>query len=287
MEKRRLGRTGHMSTLAIFGTAAFWDLSQEDADAVMEQVIAAGVNHIDVAPQYGLAEKRIGAWMPRIREQIFLGCKTLERDKAGAAAEMRRSLSILQVEAFDLYQFHAITSIDELDQITGPGGALEAVIEARQEGLTRFIGITGHGFEAPVVFLEALQRFDFDTVMFPLNFIQYIHSEYRRNAQALLQVCKERDVGVMIIKSAARGPWGDQEKVYNTWYQPFDALEIIQPAVNFVLSQDVSALCTAGDIHILPKVLTACQNFSPMSADEQAALIESGAAYEPLFALPS
>jgi predicted aldo/keto reductase-like oxidoreductase len=286
MEKRRLGRTDHMSTVAIFGAVAFWDIPQEGADTVMEQVMAVGINHIDVAPGYNMAETRLGPWIPKIREHIFLGCKTGERSKIGAASEMRRSLSTLQTDFFDLYQFHAITTLEDLDQITKVGGALEAVVEAREQGRTRFIGITGHGQHVPKVFTEALKRFDFDTVMFPLNFILYTDPTYRQDAEQLLTLCQERDVGVMIIKTAARGTY-DGERLYNTWYQPFDEMKPIQAAVNFVLSQNVSALCTTGDVRILPKVLTACQNFSPLDVDEQAALIERGTAYEPLFALPS
>lgn len=286
MEKRRLGRTGHLSTVAIFGAVAFWDIDQHGADAVMEQVLEAGVNHIDVAPGYQMAETRLGPWMPKIREHIFLGCKTGERNKAGAAAELRRSLETLQTDFFDLYQFHGVTSLAELDQITAAGGALEAVTEAREQGLTRFIGITGHGQFAPEIFIEALERFDFDTVMFPLNFILYTNPGYRRDAEKLLHICQERDVGVMIIKAAARGTYPGK-KLYQTWYQPFDEMGLIQKAVNFVLSQDVAGLCTTGDVTILPRVMEACRNFTPMNDAEQAALIKCGAAYEPLFALPS
>jgi len=284
MEKRRFGRTGHMSTVAIFGAAALWEMPQEDADAVVKQVIEAGINHIDVAPSYGMAEKLLGPWLPRIRDQFFLGCKTMERTKEGAAAEMRRSLDLLGVDSFDLYQIHAVTNMDELDQATNPGGALEAMIQARDEGLTRFIGITGHGVESPAVFLEALERFDFDSVLFPINFVQYANLEFRENSNELLRVCRERDVGTMIIKSVCRGPWGKQEQVYNTWYQPFDDLENVQKAVHFALSQDVTGICTAGDKHILPMVLEACENFIPLDEHEQEALIESASAFEPLFA---
>src|SRR5512141_2880320 len=155
MQQRRFGRTGHMSTVAIFGAAAFWETNQPKADEVLELLLAHGVNHIDVAPSYGQAEERVGPWMKRMRERFFLGCKTTERTKEGAAAEMRRSLERLQTQAFDLYQIHAITTMAELDQVTGPGGALEAMVEARQAGLTRFIGITGHGWESPLIFQEA------------------------------------------------------------------------------------------------------------------------------------
>ena len=283
METRRFGRSGHMSTVAVFGAAALSQVTQAEADAAMEQVIVAGVNHIDVAPSYGIAEERLGPWMPRERDRFFLGCKTMERTKAGAAAEMRRSLERLQVESFDLYQIHAITSFEELDAVTRPAGALEAILEARQAGLTRYIGITGHGVNAPAIFLEALRRFDFDSVLFPINFVQYANPVFRQNAEELLRQCDARDVGTMIIKSITSGPWGERTKAYNTWYLPFDDLEHIQQAVNFVLSRPVTGLCTAGDIRLLPLVLQACENYTPMAVAEQEALIASASEYEPLF----
>jgi aryl-alcohol dehydrogenase-like predicted oxidoreductase len=273
-----------MSTVAIFGAAAFWQVTPAEADTAMEQVIAAGVNHIDVAPSYGEAEERLGPWLARERERFFLGCKTMERTQAGAAAELRRSLARLRVESFDLYQIHAITRLEELDEATRPGGALEAIVEARQAGLTRFIGITGHGVDAPAVFLEALRRFDFDSVLFALNFVQYANPTYRQNAEELLRQCRAKDVGVMVIKSIARGPWGEQSKTHNTWYQPFGEPERIQPAVNFALSQDVTGLCTAGDTSLLPLVLQACARFTPLTPAEQEALVASAAEYQPLFA---
>ena len=265
MEKRRFGCTNHMSTVAIFGAAAFYQVTQTEADTAMERVIAAGINHIDVAPSYGLAEERLGPWLARERDRFFLGCKTQERTKAGAAAELRRSLERLQVDTFDLYQLHAVTSLEELDQVTAPGGALEAILEAREEGLTRFIGITSHGVDTPTVFLEALRRFDFDTVLFPLNFVLYANPTYRRNAEELLSQCRARDVGTMIIKAITKGPWGDRPKVYNTWYEPFDDGAHIQQGVNFALSQNVTGLCTAADVTILPLFLEACVQFTPMS----------------------
>ncbi|MDX1687151.1 MAG: aldo/keto reductase [Candidatus Promineifilaceae bacterium] len=283
METRRFGRTGHASTVAIFGAFALSNLEQDLADEVMEQIIAAGVNHIDVAPTYGDAEERLGPWMVRERERFFLGCKTMERDKDGAAAEMRRSLDRLRVDRFDLYQIHAVTNMEELDAVTRPGGALEALVEARDAGLTRFIGITGHGREAPAVFLEALERFDFDSVLFPVNFIQYAQPDFREDAEALLRVCQERDVGVMAIKAIAQGPYGDQEPTHNTWYEPFTEPDIIQDAVNFVLSQPVTGLCTPGDARLLPPVLQACENFVAMDDGQQEALIATGTTYEPLF----
>lgn len=283
MEKRRFGRTEHQSTIAIFGTAAFYEISQAEADKAMEKVIAAGVNHIDVAPGYGQAEERLGPWMPQIRERFFLGCKTMERQKEEAAVELRRSLEILRVDKFDLFQLHAITSMEELDQVTAPSGALEAVIEARSEGLTDYIGITGHGNDAPAVFLEALDRFDFDTVLFPINFVQYANPDYRQNSEELLRQCREKEVGVMIIKAIAKLPWGERERTYNTWYEPFDDPQHIQQGVNFALSQDVTGLCTSADVTILPMFLDACERFEPMEAAHQEGLIATASDYETIF----
>lgn len=283
METRKFGRTGHMSTVAIFGAAALSQVSQEEADKVMEQIIEAGVNHIDVAPSYGQAESRIGPWMPRERGRFFLGCKTMERTREGAWKEMQESLKRLQTEAFDLYQCHAITTMEELDSVTMKGGALEAFVEAREKGLTRFLGITGHGADAPQIYLEALRRFDFDSVLFPLNFVQMANPDYRKFAEELIAVCKAKDVGTMIIKHVTKGPWGDKPHTSTTWYEPFDKMDEIQKGVNFALSYDVTGLCTPGDTRILPLVLQACENFSRLSKDEIEEMIKSGSQFEPLF----
>lgn len=283
METRRFGRTGHKSAVAIFGGVALADISQEDADTVIEQIIEAGVNHIDVAPSYGQAELRIGPWMRRERGRFFLGCKTQERTKEGAWKELRESLKRLQTEAFDLYQCHAITTREELDAITSKGGALEAFVEAQREGLIRHIGITGHGVNAPQIYLEALRRFDFDSVLFPLNFVQMGLPEYRRYAEALIAECKAKDLGTMVIKHITKGPWGTQPHTATTWYEPFDQINEVQKGVNFALSYDVTGLCTPGDTRILPMVLRACENFRRLSQSEIEGVIESGKQYEPLF----
>ena len=283
METRRFGRTGHMSTIAIFGAAAFWEISQQNADKVLEQIIAAGVNHIDVAPSYGQAEERIGPWMPRERNRFFLGCKTTERTKDGAWSELQRSLKRLQTETFDLYQLHAITTMEELDAVTMKGGALEAFVEARERGLTRFIGITGHGADAPQIYLEALRRFDFDSVLFPLNFVQMANPEYRKYAEELIATCNAKDIGTMIIKAITKAPWGERPHTATTWYEPFDKMDEIQRALNFALSYDVTGFCTAGDTKILPMVLEACENFKRLNTAELEEVIRSGKEYEPLF----
>src|SRR3990172_6689165 len=177
METRRFGRTGHMSTVAIFGAAAFGEIPKGGAQKIMGVVIEAGVNQIDVAPSYGQAEIRIGPWMPRERGRFFLGCKTMERTKEAAWKELRESLKRLQTETFDLYQCHAITTMEELDAVTMAGGALEAFEGARRGGFTQFIWVTGHGGNAPQIYLEALRRFDFDSALFPLNFVQMANPE--------------------------------------------------------------------------------------------------------------
>lgn len=283
METRRFGRTGHMSSVAIFGAFALSNLEQKAADRVMEQVISAGVNHIDVAPSYGQAEERLGPCLAREWERIFLGCKTMERDEKGAAAELRSSLERLGVEQFDLYQIHAVTNMEELDAATGRGSALDAMVQAREEGLIRYIGITGHGYESPAVFLEALERFDFDSVLFPVSFVLFTQDEYREKALELLQKCRKRDVGVMAIKAVAKGPYGDAEPTHNTWYRPFTDAQRIRDGVNFALSHDVTGLCTPGDADILPIVLRACEDYSRLDEQQKKDLIASGQAYEPLF----
>lgn len=276
MQTRRLGRTGHMSTLAVFGAAAFYnEISQDDANKTLDLMASYGVNHIDVAPTYGFAELRTGPWLASRRDQFFVGCKTTMRDRASAWAELHRSLHLLHTDHFDLYQLHAITTLDELDAATQPGGALAALQAARDKGLTRWLGITGHGMQAPAVFIEALNRFDFDTVMFPIHPRLYADADFRRDAERLLTLCQQRDVGVQVIKSITRGGWGQQPHNYDTWYQPYDMQAKINQGVRFALSQPGAAcIPTAGDVRLLPMILEAANNFTPMSAEEQAALIE-------------
>jgi aryl-alcohol dehydrogenase-like predicted oxidoreductase len=286
MEHRRLGRTGHLSSVVIFGAAAIGMVDEATAAAALDLALEAGVNQIDVAPTYGEAELGVGPWLARHRHDIFLGCKTRQRTKDGAAKELRRSLERLRTDHVDLYQLHAVTDVETLEQALAPGGALEAILEARDEGLLRYIGITGHGHQAPVVFVEALRRFPFDTVMFPLNPVLYAASAYRREAQALLAHCQEHDVGVQIIKSAARQPWSGasvrqgvmrmpepQERKrlpYTTWYEPHDRQEAIDQAVWFVLSQPgVTAIASSGDIRILNRILDSVGRMRQLSAAEQ------------------
>jgi len=246
MNKRRYGRTNHLSTLAVFGAFALGQIDQPLADKVMQQVIDAGINHIDVAPSYFEAELRLGPWMSRIRKEVFLGCKTMERGKEGAIKEFHESLKRLQVDSFDLYQLHAVTNMDELDACTAKDGALEGVIAMQEQGLTQFVGITGHGMEAPAVFIEALNRYDFDSILFPINPRLFADKVYRANATTLLELCEEKDVGAMIIKAIAKEPWEDEKHRYHTWYKPFENEDAVQNTINFALSQKLTHICTPG-----------------------------------------
>jgi aryl-alcohol dehydrogenase-like predicted oxidoreductase len=283
MQTRRFGRTDHMSTIVIFGAFAVGPVSQKEADAAMELVLEHGVNHIDVAPSYHDAELRLGPWLEKHRDRFFLGCKTQLRGRDEARAELHRSLERLRVDSFDLYQLHAVTTMDELDQCFAPGGSMEALLEARDEGLTRYVGITSHGLQAPAVEMAALERFDFDSLLFALNFILWSDAGYRRDATALLQMAAERDVGTMVIKALARGPWGDHKPRYHTWYEPFDDASHVERALRFTLSQPVTGAISAGDARLLPIILDAAECFQPMDDAEQQELLSTAVAYEPLF----
>ena len=283
MKTRRLGRTNHESTIAIFGAAAFYEVSQKQADETMEMVIGSGINHIDVAPSYGQAEERLGRWIETERSRFFLGCKTMERTREAANNELHHSLELLRTNSFDLYQFHAVNTMADLDQITGSGGALECVLDARDEGILTNIGITGHGLEVPRIFLEALKRFNFDTMLFPLNFILYANQMERKPAKTFLAEGARQDVGVMIIKSIAKGPWGDKQKKNTTWYEPFIEKGWIQKSVHFALSQPITGICTAGDVSLVPDILEACETFETVDNSQQEDLISRASEFEPLF----
>lgn len=283
MDQRRLGRTGHMSSVVTFGAAGIGRVQQDVADRAIASALALGVNHIDVAPSYGDAEMRLKPWMPKIRKGVFLGCKTRERTREAAKAELHRSLERLGTDRLDLYQLHSVGKLGDLDACTARGGALEALVEAREEGLVRWLGITGHTHDAPRTHLEALRRFDFDTVMFPLNFVLWAIPEYRHSAETLLSACADRDVGVHIIKTVAKDPWGGRAKTHTTWYEPFTEDAIIERAVAFVLSRPVTTLCSAGDVTVLPKVLAAAERFQPLTPAEEEELAATAAQYHSPF----
>lgn len=283
MLKREFGRTGHLSTIAILGTAAFGSVDQETTDTMMQQVMEYGVNHIDIAPSYGHAEERLASRIREHRQQFFVGCKTQERSYAGAKKELHDSLNTLGISHFDLYQIHAVKDMDDLDQAMITGGALEAMTEARKEGLIKHIGVTGHRAEIPLVLQQALARFDFDSVLFPISYGLFSFPEYRSNALKVLETCKKQNVAVMAIKSIQKAPWGERAQVYDTWYEPYTDATDIQRCVNFTLSQGVNGIPTAGDVRLLPKVLAACEQFQPMVKIEQEKLMAERGDFEPLY----
>ncbi len=283
MQQRKFGRTGHLSSIIIFGAFAVGQVEQQQADAAMELLLEHGVNHIDVAPSYGQAELRLGPWLEKYRDRFFLGCKTQLRAVDDAWRELNESLSRLRVDAFDLFQLHAVTNMAELDACFAPRGSLAAILRARDEGLTRYVGITSHGWQAPAVQLEALRRFDLDSLLLPVNFQMMADPDYRRDLNELFDVAREREVGIMAIKAWAHELWGRTEQNYDTWYRPFDQPEMVESALRFTLSQPVSAAINAGDARLLPAILRAAEDWQPMDEEEQARLMSTAGKYEPIF----
>ena len=210
MERRRLGRTGHESTVVTFGAYSVGYLDQDEADRAIQMVLDHGVNHIDIAPTYGQSMERVAPWMPEIRDSVFLGSKTRFRTRDEAWRDVESIMKRMNVESFDLFQLHSVVNLHELDLATAGGGALETLVEMREQGLTKWLGITGHGPYVPSTILESLRRFDFDTVMFPLNPAMARDAGYRRDSEALLAECATRDIGVQTIKMIARGGWGSR-----------------------------------------------------------------------------
>ncbi len=262
MEHRRLGRLGRENSVLILGGAALAEATVEDSDRTIQRALDAGVDHFDTAADYGDSELRYGRWMPEIRDSIFLSTKTGLREKDAAKRQIHDSLVRLRVDDVDLLQLHAVGDLEDLDRATGPGGSLEAAIEAKEEGLVGAIGITGHGNEAPATHLEALRRYPFETVLTPWNYILSTDEDYRSDYEALVEETQRQDAGLLIIKTISRRNWpegdptGDQR--YTTWYEPFDQQEHIDAAVSWVLSfEEVTGLAMVGDVTLVPMMLEA------------------------------
>ncbi|HET7877021.1 MAG TPA: aldo/keto reductase [Methylomirabilota bacterium] len=276
IEQRPFGRTGHLSTVTIFGGAALARASQAEADRALDLLLRYGVNHLDTAPRYGDSELRIGAWMPRHRRDFFLATKTGMRSAPQAREEIHRSLDRLRVDHVDLIQLHSLGHPDEWEQAMGPGGALEACIEARAQGLARFIGVTGHGWTIAAMHRRSLARFDFDAVLLPYSFFMAQSERYRKDFEAVLDLCRERQVAVQVIKSIARGPWATAERTHTTWYQPLEDQADIDRAVHWLLGLPGVFLNTVGDLTLLAKVLDAASRFEGRPGDdEMAAMLDS------------
>ncbi len=273
MEHRRLGRLGSENSVLIFGGAALAEATEEDSDTAIQQALDAGVDHFDTAADYGDSELQYGRWMPEIRDRIFLSTKTGLREKDAAKRQIEDSLGRLRVDNVDLLQLHSVGDIEDLDRATGPGGSLEAAIEAKDEGLVGAIGITGHGDGAPSTHLEALRRYPFETVLTPWNYILSTDEGYRADYEALVEEVRRQDAGLMIIKTISRRNWpegGADGHRYTTWYEPFDQQEYIDAAVSWVLShEEVTGLAMAGDVTIVPMILeTGGQKMSREEAEQ-------------------
>jgi aryl-alcohol dehydrogenase-like predicted oxidoreductase len=271
--------------VAVLGGAAFWDTDTETAGRALSSAVEAGVNHLDVAPQYGRAEELLGPHIPALRDGLFVACKTLRHSADGVRAQLENSLRVLRCDHFDLYQLHAVTDLEELN---ARSGALEVLMSARDQGLCRWIGITGHELSAPSAHLEALRRYDLDTVMFPVNPQLWSDGAYRRDAEALLAHASEHDVGVMAIKAVAARPWGGRPHTADTWYEPYVSESELARRVRFALSTPgVHALCTPGDLRLLPHVLAAAQSVQPMGASEREEAVAASAAEPSIFPMPT
>lgn len=278
---RPLGRTGHASSVLAFGAAALWPLDQADADAAVEDALARGVNHFDVAPSYGDAELRLGPSVERHRERMFLACKTRERRAAGAREELARSLERLRSDRLDLYQCHAISSYVELEQVLGPRGAIAAFEEARDAGRVRFLGITGHHCG---VLREALERYPFDSVMFPLNPLQAADPDPALDYRPLLETAERRGVGAIGIKAIARGPWADGVwREYSTWYEPHTDPATIRERVRYALSHPIATSVLPSDVRLWPALFDAAEHFEPLPPPERDALVEAERGRDPLY----
>jgi len=266
--KQLFGRTGYLSTRALFGAAALGRVTQDEADRTLDVLLSYGVNHIDTAASYGEAELRIGPWMREHRKNFFLATKTEKRTYQEAKEELHRSLERLKVDSVDLWQMHVLVKPEEWEIAMGAGGALEAFVEAREQKLVRFLGVTGHGLMTPNIHFHSLERFDFDSILLPYNFVLMQDPEYQSSFDKLLTVCKERNVAVQTIKTICRCPWGDRVPTRATWYEPLEDRDALEHAVHWALGNPQVFINTVGDIHLLPKVLDAANNFETRPADE-------------------
>jgi aryl-alcohol dehydrogenase-like predicted oxidoreductase len=285
IEQMAFGRTGHTSTRTIFGAAALgWNVSQEQADQTLKVLLDYGINHIDVAHSYGDAEIRIGPWMPKHRDKFFLATKTDKRTYDAAWAELEMSLERMRTDTIDLWQMHFLIGEEEWETAMGPGGVLEAFVKAREQGIVRYLGVTGHELVVPKMHLKSLERFDFDAVLLPYNYLLMQNPTYAADFEALLDLCAQRNVAVQTIKSLCRRPWPEGvEHDAATWYQPLKEQDAIDQAVHWVLGDPRVFLNTTGDTRLLPKVLDAAARFERRPTDAEMAALAAEKDMEPLF----
>jgi len=274
--RQEFGRTGYQSTRVIFGAYALSKATQAEADRTLALLLKYNVNHIDTAPMYGNAEKVIGLWLAKHRNDFFIATKTRRRSRRGALDDLKRSLKRLRVDYIDLWQMHGLTNPAGWEKVMGPDGALEAFIEARDKGLVQFLGVTGHGTKAPAMHKRSLERFDFDTVLLPYNYLLMQNPHYAADFNELIGLCRKHNVAVQTIKSIARRPWGSRPKTYNTYfYEPLETQDAIVKSVHWSLGFSESFLITVGDMQLLPNVLDAANRFEkPPSNEEMSAIVD-------------
>jgi len=262
------GRTGHDSSRLLFGAAALANVTQDEATATLNLVLESGINHLDTAASYGGAEERMGPWLEDHRREVFLATKTEKRTKKEALAELERSLRLLRTDHVDLWQMHVLVKDDEWDVAMNEGGALEAFVEARQKGMTRFLGVTGHGKAAPAMHLRSLARFDFDSVLLPWNWPLSNDPAYAAAVRTLLYVCETRNVAVQFIKAFLRGPWGERPHTRATWYEPLESPQDIAMALGWAWNAGDVFVNSAGDIHLLPRIIGEATKSPARPSDE-------------------
>ena len=283
IDKIPFGKTGHNSSRTIFGSVSLSEVSQQEADRILDLLFEFGVNHIDTAPTYGEAQLRLGPWIKRYRDQFFLATKTDEQTYLDAKEQFYRSLDRLQVESVDLIQFHNLIDVVDRETIFGPGGALEFMIEAKTQGLTRYIGITGHGLDTPRFHLQTLERFEFDSVLLPCNYLLMQNPNYAAGFQKLLSYCHRHQIAVQTIKAIARGYWGNNKRSHRTWYEPLTDEEAIAANVHWVLGIPGIFLNTVGELQELPKVLKAASNYKQRPSEKHMSFVVEKMKMQTLF----
>ena len=282
--KQKFGRTGNQSSQIIFGSYALSNATQDEADQVLKILLDYGVNHIDTAPMYGNAEKCIGAWMKKNRDKFFIATKSRSRSYEGAWKNLQRSLEQLKVDYIDLWQMHGLTNQAGWEKAMGPGGALEAFIQAREEGLVRYLGVTGHGNRVAGMHVQSLERYDFDSVMLLYNYRQMLIPKFASDFYELLKICREQNVAVQTFQSIAWRPIGKGERKYNMYfYEPLESKEAIEKSVYWAMGLKDSFVITAGDIQFIPKMLDAAERYEERPSDEQMKTLVEKYDIQPIF----
>lgn len=282
ISKYPFGRSGHMSSRLLFGAAALGKVTQDEADQTLDLLLRYGINHIDTAASYGDSELRIGPWMPQYRDQFFLATKTGKRTYDEAKAEFEQSLKRLQVDSVDLIQLHYLVREDEWEIAMGPRGVLEYLLEAKAQGLVKYIGVTGHDVAIARMHQKSLERYDFDSVLLPYSYILMQNPTYAEGFRKIMEMAKERNFAVQTIKAITRRPYSG-DRTHATWYEPLTTQESIDRAVHWVLGQDGVFLNTVGDIHVLPQVLDAAARFTTRPTDAEMEAMMAEWDMEPLF----